>query len=144
MANLQVDRTALEARTLAVKHEVAAALARLQLSVRQLASYGTTYLSNLTESMAYARKAYEAGELSIFEFSSLLDRLVQTRLRYLDTILAYHHAALELDAQSAFQCVDTATVAAQGQQTGQEREEPRSPDGSSTTHHGIVQRVAER
>jgi outer membrane protein TolC len=109
-----VGRTELEARILAVKHEVAAAFARLQLTARQLASYGTTYLSNLAESMAYARKAYEAGEMSIFEFSVTLDRLVQTRLRYLDALLAYRHAVLELDAQSAFQCVDTARVETQG------------------------------
>jgi cobalt-zinc-cadmium efflux system outer membrane protein len=107
IANLQVDRTELEARMLVVKHEVAATFTRLQLAARQLASYGTTYPGNLTESMTYARRAYEAGELSIFEFSTTLERLVQARLRYLDTLLAYHHAALELDAQSAFQCVDT-------------------------------------
>jgi cobalt-zinc-cadmium efflux system outer membrane protein len=100
MANLQVSRTELAARTLAVKHEVAAALARLQLISPQLASYGTTYLSNLTESMTYARRAYEAGEMSIFEFSVTLDRLVQTRFRYLDTVLTYLQAKAELDAQA--------------------------------------------
>jgi len=144
MANLQVDRTALEARTLAVKHEVAAALARLQLSVRQLASYGTTYLSNLTESMAYARKAYEAGELSIFEFSVTLDRLVNTRLRYLDALLAYRYATLELDAQSGFQCVDTERIDTQGQQNREERGEQRNSSASSATPHGVARRVVER
>jgi cobalt-zinc-cadmium efflux system outer membrane protein len=114
MANLQVSRTELEARTLAVKHEVAAALARLQLTARQLASYGTTYLSNLTESMAYARKAYEAGEMSIFEFSVTLDRLVQTRFRYLDMALAYLQAKVELDAQTSFRCTDRAESATSG------------------------------
>ena len=124
MTNLQVGRTELEARTLAVKHEVVAAFARLQLSARQLASYRTTYLSHLTESTAYARKAYEAGELSIFEFSVTLDRLVQTRFRYLDATLAYLQAKAELDAQTAFQCVDTERAETQGQQSGKEREEP--------------------
>jgi hypothetical protein len=89
-----------------VKHEVTAALARLQLAARQLASYGATYLSDLTISAAHARKAYEAGELSIFEFSVTVDRLIQTRLRYLDSAQAYLQARVELDAQSAFQCVD--------------------------------------
>ena len=144
MANRQVGRTELEARTLAVKHEVAAALARVQLTARQLASYGTTYLSNLTESTAYARKAYEAGELSIFEFSVALDRLVQTRFQYLDATLAYLQAKVELDAQTAFQCVDREKVETQGQQIGKEREELRSLDVSSTPHHNIAQRVMER
>jgi outer membrane protein, heavy metal efflux system len=106
MAHLQAGRTEVEARTLAVRHEVAAAFARLQLTARQLASYGTTYLGNLTESTAYARQAYEAGEMSIFEFSVTLDRLAQARLRYLEALLAYRRATLELDAQSAFQCTD--------------------------------------
>lgn len=107
MANLQVEQTALEARILAVKHEVAAALARLQLAARQLTSYGAAYLSNLTESMAYARKAYEAGEMSIFEFSVAVDRLIQTRLRYLNESLAYLQAKAEVEAQSGFQCVES-------------------------------------
>ena len=106
MANLQVGQTEVAARTRAVKHETTAALARWQLAARQLASYEPTYLSHLTESMEYARKAYEAGELSIFEFSVTSDRLIQTRLRYLDATLAYLQAKAELDAQSAFQCVN--------------------------------------
>lgn len=142
MANRQASRTELEARTLTVKHEVAAALAHLQLAHRLLAAYGTTYLSNLAESMAYARKAYEAGEMSIFEFSVALDRLVSTRLRYLDALLAYRHAALELDAQSAFQCVDTARAETQGRQTGKEREELQSPGVSATTRLSVETRAA--
>lgn len=107
VANLQVDQTALDARILTVKHEVASALARLQLTASQLTAYGTTYLGELTESTAYARKAYETGELSVFEFSVTMDRFTQTRLRYLDAALGYLQAKAELDAQSAFQCVDS-------------------------------------
>jgi cobalt-zinc-cadmium efflux system outer membrane protein len=106
MANLQVGRTELEARILAVKQEVAAAHARLQLAERRLAAYSKTYLDNLTESVTFAHKAYEAGEISIFEFSVTLDRLIQTRLRHLDGALTYLQAKAELDAQSAFQCVN--------------------------------------
>ncbi|MGE0826119.1 MAG: TolC family protein [Candidatus Binatia bacterium] len=123
MANLQVDRTALDARILAVRHEVATALARLQLAARQFASYGTAYLNTVTESTAYTRKAYESGELSIFDFSATLDRLVTTRLRYIDAVLAYRYAMLELDAQSAFQCVDVEKADTQEQQTGQDGED---------------------
>jgi hypothetical protein len=123
---------------------LAAALARLQLSARQLASYGTTYLRNLTESIASARKAYEAGEMSIFEYSVALDRVVHTRVRYLESALTSLQAEAELDAQSAFQCVDTKRAETQRQQSGTEREEIRSPDVSSTTHPRIAQRVVER
>jgi cobalt-zinc-cadmium efflux system outer membrane protein len=100
MANLQVGQTEVEARTLAVKQEVAAAYARLQLAERRLAAYSKTYIDNLVESGTFARKAYEAGEISIFEFSVTLDRLIQTRFRYLEAVLAYRQAEAELKAQA--------------------------------------------
>ena len=106
MANLQVSRTELEARILAVKHEGNAVSSRLQLATRQLDSYGTAYLDGLTEGISFARKAYESGEITIFEFSVTLDRLVQARFRYLEAVLAYLQAWVELDAKTAFQCLD--------------------------------------
>ncbi|MGE0679567.1 MAG: TolC family protein [Candidatus Binatia bacterium] len=102
MANLQVGRTEVEARTLAVKQEVAAAHARLQLAKQRVAPYGKTYLHNLTESLTSARKAYEAGEINIFEFSVTLDRLAQTRFRYLEAVLGYRRAEAELAARAPF------------------------------------------
>ncbi len=106
MANLQVSRTELEARMLAIKHEVNAVSSRLQLVTRQLDSYGTAYLDGLTEGISFARRAYESGEITIFEFSVTLDRLVQARFRYLEAVLAYLQAWVELDAKTAFQCLD--------------------------------------
>jgi outer membrane protein TolC len=101
-----VSRTELAAREHVVRQELHAAYTSLQLAERRLAPYGKTYLDNLAQSVAFAQKAYEAGEISIFEFSSTLDRLVQTRLRCLDAALAYLQAAAELDAQSSFHCLN--------------------------------------
>jgi len=116
LANLEVSRTELAARERMVRQEVHAAYTRLQLAEQRLAPYGKTYLDNLTQSVAFAQKAYEAGEINIFEFSSALDRFGQTRLRYLDAALAYLQAAAELDAQSSFHCLDKSGSTTQGKQ----------------------------
>ncbi len=97
LANLEVARTELKARRLAIKQEVASAYARARLAEERLASYGETYLDNLKQSAAFTRRAYQAGEISIFEFSLAQDRLVQARFRYLDAVLAYLQAMAELD-----------------------------------------------
>jgi cobalt-zinc-cadmium efflux system outer membrane protein len=102
LANLEVARTELEARRLAARQEVASAYTRVRLAEERLAPYGKTYLDNLTQSAAFTRRAYEAGEITIFEFSVALDRLVQTRFRYLDAILVSLQATAELGARAAF------------------------------------------
>lgn len=51
------------------------------------------------------RKAYETGELSIFEFSVARDRVAQDHVLYLEAILAYVQARAELDARLAFGCL---------------------------------------
>jgi cobalt-zinc-cadmium efflux system outer membrane protein len=105
MANLQVSRTELEARTLAVTHEVAAALARLQLATRQLDSYGKAYPDRLTAGISFARRAYESGEITIFEFSVAQNRSVQVRFRYIDAVTVYLQATAELEAHSTTACL---------------------------------------
>ncbi|MBI3303362.1 MAG: TolC family protein [Deltaproteobacteria bacterium] len=108
LANLGVSRTELAARERTIRQEVHAAYTRVQLAERRLAPYGKSYLDNLGQSAAFAQKAYEAGEITIFEFSVVLDRLVQTRFRYLDAVLAYLQATVELDARLSFSCTDRA------------------------------------
>lgn len=98
LANLAIARTELEARKRAVRQEIAAAHARVRLAEERIAPYGTVYVDNLQQSTTFTRKAYESGEMSIFEFSVTQDRLAQTRFRYLDAVLAYLQAAAELRA----------------------------------------------
>lgn len=81
----------------------------------QLASYEPAYVDQLARSTAFARKAYETGELSIFEFSVTQDRMTQAQVLYLETILAYMHARAELDARLAFGCLSETLRGTEGQ-----------------------------
>lgn len=82
-----------------------ARVSRVRLAEERLAPYGKTYLDNLTQSAAFTRRAYEVGDIGIFEFSVAQDRLTQARFQYLDTVLAFRQATVALDAQTAFQCM---------------------------------------
>jgi outer membrane protein TolC len=50
--------------------------------------------------LTLTRKAYESGEMTIFEFSITRDRFTQARSRSLDAALAYLQAMAELEAQA--------------------------------------------
>jgi cobalt-zinc-cadmium efflux system outer membrane protein len=100
LANLEVARIELKARILAVRQEMASAYTRVRLAEERLAPYGRAYWDNLKQSAAFTQRAYEAGEISIFEFSVAQDRLAQARFRYLDAVLAYLQTLAELDAQA--------------------------------------------
>ena len=50
--------------------------------------------------LALTRKAYENGEMTIFEFSIARERFTQARFRSLDAALAYLEAIAELEAQA--------------------------------------------
>jgi len=107
LANVENARQQLQARTLAVRHNVVAAFERLQLALQQRAVYGKTYRDKLGQSENFTQQAYEAGEVSIFEFSVTLERLTQARSRGLDAALSALQASAELAAQLAFRCLDT-------------------------------------
>jgi cobalt-zinc-cadmium efflux system outer membrane protein len=107
MANVEIARRELQARTLAVQHEVAATYIRLQLAEQQRAVYGKNYLAKLTQSDDFTQQAYAAGELSIFEFSVALDRLTQARSRAVDAALTTLQTRVEFAAQLAFRCLTT-------------------------------------
>lgn len=107
LANVEIARQEVKTQMLAVQHEVAAAYARLQLALQQRAVYGTHYLDKLTQSGDFTRQAYEAGEVSIVEFSVALERLTQARSRTLDAALSVLQAHAELQAQLGFHCLDT-------------------------------------
>jgi cobalt-zinc-cadmium efflux system outer membrane protein len=107
LAKVEIARHELQARTLAVQHEVAAAYAQLQLALQHRAVYGENYLDTLTQSNDFTRQAYETGEMSIFEFSVALERLAQARSRTLDAALSLLQARADFAAQLAFDCLAT-------------------------------------
>jgi outer membrane protein, heavy metal efflux system len=100
LADLQVARTQVAARRLAVRQEVAVAYARVRLAEKRLVSYGPAYLDDVQQSVGFSRKAYKAGEIGIFEFSAAQERFTQTRVRYGDALLAYLQAVAELEARA--------------------------------------------
>ena len=106
LANRNVSRAALKGRTLTVKQEVDSAYKAIDVAKERLAGYETDYLEDIGKSMALTRKAYETGEMTIFEFSVTRDRLAQTRLRYLDAVLGHLQAVAEVEAQAP-SCFDS-------------------------------------
>jgi len=106
-AKVDIARRELEARRLAVQHEIAAAYTRVRLTAQQRALYGKNYFEELAQSHDFTQQAYAAGEVSIFEFSVALERLTQARTRAVDAALTTLQARAEFAAQLAFSCLTT-------------------------------------
>jgi outer membrane protein, heavy metal efflux system len=100
LANRNVSKTELEGRLLAAKQEVESSYTKLALAKEGISAYGKVYLGDLEKMLALTRKAYESGEMTIFEFSITRDRFTQARFRSLDAALAYVEATAELEAQA--------------------------------------------
>jgi outer membrane protein, heavy metal efflux system len=100
LANQNVSRAELDGRLLAAKQQVDSPYAKLALAKETLDSYGKSYLGELEKMLALTRKAYESGEISIFEFSVTRDRFTQARARSWEAALAYVQAVAELEAQA--------------------------------------------
>jgi outer membrane protein, heavy metal efflux system len=100
LANRNVSKTELEGRLMAAKQEVDSSYMKLALAKERISAYGKVYLGDLEKMLALTRKAYESGEMTIFEFSVTRDRFTQARLRSLNAALAYLEAAAELVAQA--------------------------------------------
>jgi cobalt-zinc-cadmium efflux system outer membrane protein len=99
-ANRNVSKAELEGRLLAAKQEVDSAYTKVALGKERIEAYGKTYLGELEKMLALTRKAYERGEMTIFEFSITRDRFTQARFRSLDAALAYLEATAELETQA--------------------------------------------
>jgi outer membrane protein, heavy metal efflux system len=100
LANRNVSKTDLESRLLVAKQEVDSSYTKLALAKDRIDLYGKTYLGDLEKMLALTRKAYESGEMTIFEFSITRERFTQARFRSLDAALAYLEAIAELEAQA--------------------------------------------
>lgn len=100
LANQNVSRAELEGRMLAAKQEIDSAYTRLALARETAESYGISYLGDLEKMLALTRKAYESGEMSIFEFSVTRDRFTQARARSLDAALTYVKVLAELEGRA--------------------------------------------
>jgi cobalt-zinc-cadmium efflux system outer membrane protein len=100
VANQNISKAELEGRTLAVKQQIDSAYTKLLLARERFAAYGNEYLGNLEKMLSLSRKAYESGEITIFEFSVTRERFTQARARSVDAALAYVQALSELAEQA--------------------------------------------
>ena len=100
LANQNVSRAELEGRLLTAKQDINAPYSKLAVAKETVDSYGKTYSREVEKMVALTRKAYESGEMTIFEFSVTRDRFTQARARSLDAALAYIQALAELEAQA--------------------------------------------
>jgi cobalt-zinc-cadmium efflux system outer membrane protein len=100
LANQNVSRAELEGRLLTAKQDIDAPYSKLAVAQETVDSYGKTYSEEIEKMVALTRKAYESGEMTIFEFSVTRDRFTQARARSLDAALAFIQAVAELEAQA--------------------------------------------
>jgi cobalt-zinc-cadmium efflux system outer membrane protein len=100
LANQNISKTELEGRTFVVRQQIDSTYARLLLANETLRAYGNEYLGDLEKMLGLTRKAYESGEITIFEFSVTRDRFTQARARSLEAALAYIRTMAELEAEA--------------------------------------------
>jgi hypothetical protein len=62
---------------LAAKQELESSYTKLALAKERVSLYGKIYLGDLEKMLALTRKAYESGEMSIFEFTITRERTHQ-------------------------------------------------------------------
>lgn len=97
LANKNVSQAELEGRTRSVRQELDSSYETLVLAQQRLEAYGKPYLGDIEKMLGLTSKAYESGELSIFEFSIARDRFAQARSRSFDAALAYLLATAEIE-----------------------------------------------
>jgi outer membrane protein, heavy metal efflux system len=100
LANQNISKAELEGRTLSVRQQLDSTYTKLTLAKERIEAYGNDYQGDLKKMLALTRKAYESGEMTIFEFSVTRDRFTKARARSLEAALAYVQAIAELDAQA--------------------------------------------
>jgi cobalt-zinc-cadmium efflux system outer membrane protein len=100
LANQNISKAELEGRTLSARQQLDSTYTKLTLAKEKLETYGTDYLGDLEKMLALTRKAYESGEMTIFEFSVTRDRFTQARARSLDAALVYVQTMAELKTQA--------------------------------------------
>lgn len=100
--NLDVQQIALNAKKREIRRAIVTAHRQKQLAKKDFDFYGPDYLDLLKKGMAFPKRAYRAGEISIFEFSVAQGRLAAAQMRYFDAQLKLFKASVNLDAQTYF------------------------------------------
>jgi outer membrane protein, heavy metal efflux system len=96
LASQNISKTELESRRLSIKQQLDAIYVQLALAGERLEAFGDQYLGGLDKILALSRKAYESGEMTIFEFSVTRDRFTKARAQMLNASLEYAQALAAL------------------------------------------------
>jgi outer membrane protein TolC len=96
-AERQIVAARAEARSLTIAREVRAALARLNAARAQLSTYEQHILALADSSQRFAAAAYARGELDITTAVLAQRQHTDAHLGYLDAVLAFDRAAVELE-----------------------------------------------
>jgi outer membrane protein, heavy metal efflux system len=85
-----------------LRSSAAAALARVRATRAEIDAQNRDILPLLERSQTLARGAFEARELSVLDWVTAQQRSLRTRRAYLDTVIAYRRALLEMEALGGF------------------------------------------
>jgi len=86
-----------------VEKSVRSAWEQYRISEAGIGLFGENVLEKFRETLELTQRAYEEGQIEIFEAITAQDRLIEAQLRYLDVLLAYHLARAELEREAALE-----------------------------------------
>jgi outer membrane protein TolC len=85
-----------------LRSEASSALARVRAARTEIDTQDREVLPLLERSQTLARAAFEARDLTVLDWVSAQQRALRTRRAYLDTVIAYRAALLDLEALAGF------------------------------------------
>jgi outer membrane protein TolC len=85
-----------------LRSEAASALARVRAARTEIDTQDREVLPLLERSQALSRAAFEARDLTVLDWVTAQQRTLRTRRAYLDTVIAYRGALLDLEALAGF------------------------------------------
>ncbi len=85
-----------------LRSDASSALARVLAARTEIDAQDREVLPLLERSQALSRAAFEARDLTVLDWVTAQQRALRTRRAYLDTVIAYRRALLDLEALSGF------------------------------------------
>jgi len=86
-----------------VEKSVRSAWEQYRISETEIGLFGENVLEKFRVNLELIQRAYEEGQIEIFEAITAQDRLIEAQVRYLDVLLAYHLARAELEREAALE-----------------------------------------
>ena len=86
-----------------VEKNLRSAWERYRISEAEIDLFGENVLEKFRENLELTQRAYEEGQIEIFEAITAQDRLIEAQVRYFDVLLAFHLARAELEREAALE-----------------------------------------